>query len=99
VLPRELEWYSEDTSHDLTAKSLHLVGFAETIGRRPRMEDMVVIKRSFRAKQEEDFFAVYDGHGGRKAVRYVSRNLHLLFARNLDKSEDPVKALRKVSSI
>eukprot|EP01102_Stenamoeba_stenopodia_P007755 TRINITY_DN2184_c0_g1_i1.p1 TRINITY_DN2184_c0_g1~~TRINITY_DN2184_c0_g1_i1.p1 ORF type:complete len:1146 (-),score=229.32 TRINITY_DN2184_c0_g1_i1:276-3713(-) len=96
ILPRELEWYIEDTSSDHVVKSLHEVGFAEMIGRRPRMEDIVVVKRGFRGRQEEDFFAVYDGHGGRKAVRYVARNFHHLFARNLDKTgQNPIESLRK----
>jgi serine/threonine protein phosphatase PrpC len=29
------------------------------------MEDMIVIKRNFRGKTDEDLLAVFDGHGGR----------------------------------
>jgi len=44
------------------------VGYADTVGRRLTMEDMIVIKRYFRGHQDEDFFAIFDGHGGHDAA-------------------------------
>jgi serine/threonine protein phosphatase PrpC len=46
------------------------VGYADTIGRRLTMEDMIVIKRNFRNRPDEDLLAVFDGHGGRDASEF-----------------------------
>ncbi len=54
--------------------------FAETVGRRPEMEDVVVMRSGFRDKPDEHFYAVYDGHGGRDAAEFASVTLHHLLA-------------------
>jgi len=52
------------------------VGSAETIGKRPSMEDQTVIYGSLQGNENEDYFAVFDGHGGVDASKYCSEQLH-----------------------
>ena len=40
------------------------VGMSDTIGHRRSMEDCMTMSGSFRGNEDEDFFAVFDGHGG-----------------------------------
>jgi len=41
------------------------VGYSECIGRRPTMEDQIVILgMGPRIRETEDYFAIFDGHGG-----------------------------------
>ena len=54
------------------------VGYADTIGRRPRMEDELVIIGHFRGKDEEDYIGLFDGHGGRAASSYCADRLHVI---------------------
>lgn len=49
---------------------------------RREMEDELITIDKFLGKNN-GFFAVYDGHGGRQTVEYVSQHLHKLFAENL----------------
>lgn len=39
-----------------------------------------------RENENEDFFAVYDGHGGREASSFASQNLHRILAAKLDET-------------
>eukprot|EP00929_Paragymnodinium_shiwhaense_P064943 TRINITY_DN32609_c0_g1_i1.p1 TRINITY_DN32609_c0_g1~~TRINITY_DN32609_c0_g1_i1.p1 ORF type:complete len:288 (+),score=48.52 TRINITY_DN32609_c0_g1_i1:89-952(+) len=55
--------------------SVH-VGWAEDIGRREEMEDGFVFVDGFGGKPDSAFFAIYDGHGGRSCVDYVTQHLH-----------------------
>jgi serine/threonine protein phosphatase PrpC len=49
------------------------VGYADTIGpRRETMEDKMVAFGSYRNRKDEDYFAVFDGHGGTQAAIYAS---------------------------
>jgi len=52
------------------------VGWAEDIGRREEMEDGFVFVDCFAGKKSSAYFAIYDGHGGRQCVDYVTENLH-----------------------
>jgi len=52
------------------------VGSAETIGRRASMEDQTVIYGPLNGHDNEDYFAVFDGHGGITASKYCSEYLH-----------------------
>jgi len=54
------------------------VGSAETIGRRATMEDHTVIYGSLQGNDLEDYFAVFDGHGGIDASKFCSERLHLI---------------------
>ncbi|KAJ4453622.1 putative protein phosphatase 2C [Paratrimastix pyriformis] len=71
------------------------VGYADTVGRRLSMEDMIVIKRYFRGHEDEDFFAVFDGHGGHDASEFAAENMHVILAQHLDAGQPPEMALRE----
>lgn len=64
-------------------------GWAEDQGRRPEMEDGFVFVDQFGGRPSSAFFGVYDGHGGRAVVDYVTRELH----------ENVLKELRKTASV
>jgi len=59
-----------------TCRSAICVGWAEDIGRRDEMEDGFVFVDCFGAKKNSAYFAIYDGHGGRQCVDYVTQTLH-----------------------
>eukprot|EP01129_Flabellula_baltica_P009982 TRINITY_DN4165_c0_g1_i3.p1 TRINITY_DN4165_c0_g1~~TRINITY_DN4165_c0_g1_i3.p1 ORF type:complete len:426 (-),score=85.63 TRINITY_DN4165_c0_g1_i3:427-1635(-) len=70
------------------------VGYSDTIGRRSSMEDdMVILGMGPRLRANEDFFAVYDGHGGKQVARYLGRELHKHLAKFLY-TEDIEEALK-----
>jgi hypothetical protein len=50
-------------------------GAADTIGRRRSMEDVMTINGRFRGNPNEDFFGVFDGHGGQVIAEYVAMNV------------------------
>jgi len=52
------------------------VGFCDTIGRRPTMEDQIVVMGSFGGESNEVYFAVFDGHGGIAASKHSGQQLH-----------------------
>ncbi len=70
------------------------VGFADTIGRRPFMEDEIVIVGHLRGKADEDFVAVFDGHGGKEASGFASRKMHQVLEEKLNTLSTPEEALR-----
>ena len=51
-------------------------GHVETIGRRPTMEDAVATVRSFRGRPDEDYWGLFDGHGGKKVAKWLADRLH-----------------------
>lgn len=57
-------------------RSASTVGWAEDIGQRDEMEDGFVFVDCFGDKASSAYFAIYDGHGGRQCVEYVTENLH-----------------------
>jgi len=70
-------------------QAVSAAGWAEDIGRRQEMEDGFVFVDQFGGRQSSAFFAVYDGHGGRQVVDFVTRELH----------ENVLKELRRTSSV
>lgn len=62
-------------------------------------QDGHVIIDGFRGKDDEGFFGIYDGHGGRTAVDHVQKTLHKNFEEALKEStsvkEAFVKAYKK----
>jgi protein phosphatase 1L len=58
------------------------------------MEDCMVIDGSFRGNNNQDYFAVFDGHGGRDAASFAAENLHVILGEKL-KTQNPVKSLRE----
>jgi hypothetical protein len=71
------------------------IGFADTIGRRANMEDEIVVYGSFRGKEDEDFVAVFDGHGGRAAAEYAAKHLHQVLAEKLSTMSSPEQSLKE----
>jgi len=64
-------------------------GWADDIGKRPSMEDGFVFVDKFAGHRNSAFFAVYDGHGGRQVVDFVTHELH----------KNVLKELRKTASV
>lgn len=62
------------------------VGWAEDVGRREEMEDGFVFVDCFGNRRNSAFFAIYDGHGGRQCVDYVTQNFHEALLAELQKT-------------
>ncbi|CAJ1327084.1 unnamed protein product [Effrenium voratum] len=73
--------------------AVQAVGWAEDQGRRPEMEDGFVFVDQFGGTQRSAFFAVYDGHGGRQVVDFVTRELHENLLRELRRTGSPADSL------
>lgn len=73
-----------------TCRSAICVGWAEDIGRRDEMEDGFVFVDCFGGKKNSAYFAIYDGHGGRQCVDYVTQTLHDNLLTELQKSSRSV---------
>eukprot|EP00435_Cladocopium_sp_Y103_P066856 s884_g29.t1 len=73
--------------------SVQAVGWAEDQGRRPEMEDGFVFVDQFGGSKRSAFFAVYDGHGGRPVVDFVTRELHENLHKELRRTGSPADAL------
>lgn len=73
------------------------IGFADTKGVRSTMEDEMVVYGTFRDSPDEDYVAVFDGHGGSDASAVAAEELHELLATHLDAPQhagDPGAALK-----
>eukprot|EP01006_Ploeotia_vitrea_P003783 TRINITY_DN113224_c0_g1_i1.p2 TRINITY_DN113224_c0_g1~~TRINITY_DN113224_c0_g1_i1.p2 ORF type:complete len:482 (+),score=284.97 TRINITY_DN113224_c0_g1_i1:25-1446(+) len=57
-------------------RSVAGAGYESDQGRRDNMEDDEIIVDSFAGVEDQGYFAVYDGHGGRQTVDFVVRALH-----------------------
>ncbi|KYQ92794.1 protein phosphatase 2C-related protein [Tieghemostelium lacteum] len=76
--------------------SRFIIGFADTIGRRPQMEDESVIFGGFRGHSDEDYFALFDGHGGKEASQMSSTEFHKILVDKLkSNTNNPVKSLKE----
>jgi serine/threonine protein phosphatase PrpC len=63
------------------------VGFAEDIGCRRTMEDTMSVVGCMRGRADEDYFAVYDGHGGKQVADWAHMHVHEHVARCLADAE------------
>lgn len=70
--------------------SVSSVGWEDDIGRREEMEDGFIFVDCFGSKKNSAYFAIYDGHGGRQCVEYVTEHLHLNLLREMQQGEDSV---------
>lgn len=52
------------------------MGYADTIGRRPTMEDMLVCHGRYLNLDDCDYMAVFDGHGGAETSHFCAQHLH-----------------------
>jgi len=71
------------------------VGFCDSQGVRDAMEDeIVVLGTGSRKRLNEDYFAVFDGHGGNEASTLAAREMHeALFKNLIINNNDGAKAL------
>jgi len=70
------------------------VGYAESIGRRPTMEDeLVILGMGPRLRENEDYFAVFDGHGGPHVAEFCAKTLHKKLRYYLTLGNDPRQSL------
>lgn len=76
------------------SKRLHC-GYAETIGRRSRMEDDFIFHGSIEGNELLDFFGVFDGHNGVEASSFVAKTMSKILIKNLEKMTDMRKILNK----
>merc|ERR1719482_134964 len=67
-------------------KSVSGAGWSEDQGLRPEMEDGFVFVDRFGGRDKSALFAVYDGHGGRQVVDFVTQELHQNILRELRKT-------------
>lgn len=67
-----------------------IVGWADDIGRRDEMEDGFVFVDCFGGKKNSAYFAIYDGHGGRQCVDYITQNLHETLLQELQQTPNNV---------
>lgn len=85
----ELETFEQTPSARFT------VGSFDTIGRRTEMQDTMLLRGRFRGRDNEDLYAVFDGHGARKSAVFVATHLPDILARHLERDEsDPSACLR-----
>jgi len=59
-------------------------GYSETTGIRKSMEDRIIIYGSLRSKEDEDYFAVFDGHNGDAAAKYCAGQMHMKLSKILE---------------
>lgn len=91
-LPKE-----PDNAVPLVHSARFEVCIGSTMGRRPTMEDEVVVVGLGPAHNpNEDFFGVFDGHGGREAAVYAAKNLYPKIGRNF--SLNPNEPLKSITS-
>jgi len=69
--------------------AVRAVGWAEDIGLRKEMEDGFVFVDQFGGQRSSAYFAVYDGHGGRQVVDFVTQELH----------ESVLREMRRANSV
>lgn len=59
-------------------------------------EDLIFIQGNFRGREEEDLFAVFDGHGGRDSAEYAAKQIVAKLKEKLDNDEDPVESFKDI---
>ncbi len=52
-----------------------IIGYADTVGKRPTMEDDMAIVGNLQGKEDLDFVGVFDGHGGREVSSFAAKTL------------------------
>lgn len=62
------------------------VGWSEDIGAREEMEDGFVFVDCYGGNKQSAYFAIYDGHGGRQCVDYITQTLHEVLLRELQEA-------------
>lgn len=70
------------------------VGYADTIGRRPTMEDSMCIVGDF-AGDNTAFYGMFDGHGGKNVAHAAARQLYRVIADNYVNSDKLPETIEK----
>lgn len=75
--------------------SVNSVGISHDRNARFRrtMEDEHIIVDNFGNDPDQGYFAIYDGHGGRGAVEFTAKTLHLNLLEELKNEDEPVGKL------
>jgi serine/threonine protein phosphatase PrpC len=92
ILPNQI-LIKEDERVKGVSKRLQ-AGYAETTGVRKTMEDRLVICGSLRSRDDEDYFAVFDGHNGVASAKYCAGKMHIKLMELLDSEEDPISLFK-----
>ncbi|ELR15481.1 protein phosphatase 2C domain containing protein [Acanthamoeba castellanii str. Neff] len=66
-----------DRPVELSPSLRYPIGYADMTGRRPTMEDQIVIRGMYRGYPDEDFVGMFDGHGGKGAADLAAATLYL----------------------
>lgn len=86
-------------AHSKKYTSVKSVGIAHDRNARFRrtMEDEHVIIDNFGGNPDNGYFAIYDGHGGRGAVEFTAKTLHVNLAGEFEKNSSisPLEALKQ----
>lgn len=69
-------------------------GHCDAIGRRPTMEDSCASQGEF-AGPKTQYYAVFDGHGGRDAAVFCAENLHQIIVQGLEMGDSVPKAIKE----
>jgi serine/threonine protein phosphatase PrpC len=75
------------------------IGYADMTGRRPTMEDQIIIRGVYRGYADEDFVGMFDGHGGKGAADLAAATLyqelwkHLTLLREKGRKEEDENTL------
>jgi len=76
-----------------------VVGYADTMGKRPSMEDDMVIVGNLRDRDDEDFVAVFDGHGGFQCAEFAQKRLVEVAAGLMKESDSNSLDVPKIKEI
>jgi len=83
--------YGEFSNLQLVKQSLRFtIGYADMTGRRPSMEDAILIYGGYRNKFDQDYVAIFDGNGGSQASAYAASTHYKLLQANLDNSNTDI---------
>merc|ERR1711920_480041 len=87
---QNVPWYEPDNSWGccLTASEGH------NVGKRATMEDNFMHIDGFAGLKEQGFFAIYDGHGGKRTVDFLTCGFHINLAYHL--KHNPDEPIQKV---
>ncbi|ELR17200.1 protein phosphatase 2C domain containing protein [Acanthamoeba castellanii str. Neff] len=94
-LPKDWPLYITPNEEGTPSKRFAF-GCAKMIGLGRKNEDTLMVRSSLTGRDDEDYFAVFDGHGGKHASRFAADNLHIILSEQLALSpSDPEGALRR----
>jgi len=69
-------------------KGRYVCSVATMKGRRGRMENCHSIQQCFNGRDHEDYFAVFDGHGGVATADFCAKHMHALLAQGIKRADE-----------